>query len=195
MANTCDTSYKVVGSPKAVKDLWNSLLEMEVNSKDIYLCDLAERYGIDYEKKGFSVRGHIYWAEFEEDEANDYCLLSFDVESAWCACDQFFNELNRVLGGMLSISYREIEPGCDIYYVHDAADFFPEECCVRASGEPFDDEYNEIYTTVADAIDKWCEKTGISQDGRNEDEMLDFINGYEYAQDDTYFYINKFTFV
>ena len=52
MANTCDTSYKVIGSPKEVKKLWNTLLEMEVNSKNVYLYELAERYGIDYEKKG-----------------------------------------------------------------------------------------------------------------------------------------------
>ena len=33
---------------------------MEVNSKNIWLYQLAEHYGIDYEKKGISVRGHIY---------------------------------------------------------------------------------------------------------------------------------------
>ena len=119
MANTCDTSYKVIGSPKAVKKLWNTLQEMEVNSKNVYLYELAERYGIDYKKKGISVRGFIYWAEFEEKESDDYCLLSFDTETAWSACDLFFDELNKALGGELSISYREIEPGCDIYFVHD----------------------------------------------------------------------------
>ena len=63
MANICDTQYKVTGSRKAVADLWNTLQELEVNSNNVYLYLLAEHYGIDYEKKGISVRGHIYWAE------------------------------------------------------------------------------------------------------------------------------------
>lgn len=72
----------MTGSRKAVADLWKTLQELEVNSKDVYLYLLAEHYGIDYEKRGISVRGHIYWAEYEEDEEYDYALLSFDTESA-----------------------------------------------------------------------------------------------------------------
>ena len=150
MANICDTQYKVMGERKAVADLWNTLQAMEVNTKNVYLYKLAEHYGIDYEKMGISVRGHIYWAEFEADE--DICLLSFDTESAWSACEEFFDELNKVLGGELSVSYCEIECGCDIFYVHD------------------------------------------EQGDRTDDEMMDFIKGYEYENEDTYYYINKFTF-
>ena len=126
---------------------------MEVNTKNVYLYELAEHYGIDYEKMGISVRGHIYWAEFEADE--DICLLSFDTESAWSACEEFFDELNKVLGGELSVSYREIECGCDIFYVHDEQGFFPEECCVSSSGEPFEDACEDIFDTCQDAIAKW----------------------------------------
>ena len=97
MANICDTQYKVTGSRKAVADLWNTLQELEVNSKNVYLYLLAEHYGIDYEKKGISVRGHIYWAEFEENVEDDYALLSFDTESAWSSCDLFFEEVNKAL--------------------------------------------------------------------------------------------------
>ena len=86
---------------------------MEVNSKDVYLYKLAEHYGIDYEHSGISVCGHIYWADIEDDE--DGGLLSFDTESAWSACDLFFDELNKVLGNGLSISYREIECVCVIF--------------------------------------------------------------------------------
>ena len=192
MANICDTQYKVMGERKAVADLWNTLQTMEVNTKNVYLYKLAEHYGIDYEKMGIPVRGHVYWAEFEADD--DICLLSFDTESAWSACEEFFDELNKVLGGELSISYREIECGCDVFYVHDEQGFFPEECCVSSSGEPFEDACEDIFDTCQDAIAKWCEKMGISQGDRTEDEMVDFINGYEYENVDTYFYINKFTF-
>ena len=104
MANICDTQYKVTGSRKAVADLWNTLQELEVNSNNVYLYLLAEHYGIDYEKKGISVRGHIYWAEYEENVEDDYALLSFDTESAWSSCDLFFEEVNKALGDELSIS-------------------------------------------------------------------------------------------
>ena len=114
MANICDTQYKVTGSRKAVADLWNTLQELEVNSNNVYLYLLAEHYGIDYEKKGISVRGHIYWAEYEENVEDDYALLSFDTESAWSSCDLFFEEVNKALGDELSISWREFEPGCDM---------------------------------------------------------------------------------
>ena len=117
-----------------------------------------------------------------------------DTESAWSACEEFFDELNNVLGGELSISYREIECGCDIFYVHDEQGFFPEECCVSSSGEPFEDVWEDVFDTCQDAITNWCEKMGISQGDRTDDEMVDFINGYEYENVDTYYYINKFTF-
>ena len=192
MANICDIQYKVTGEPKAVKDLWNTLQKLGVNGNDISLYLLAEHYGIDYEKKGISVRGYIYWADFEEDKDTGYCLLSFDTESAWSSCDMLFNEINNALGGGLSINYREIEPGCDIFYVHDECDFFPEECCVSSSGKPFEDVCEDVYETLADAIKEWCSKTGIEQGDRTDEEMVDFINDYEYLAADPYFYIRKF---
>ena len=196
MANIATTNYKVTqtGSCKALKDLWSTLQKMEVNSKNIWLYQLAEHYGIDYETKGISVRGHIYWAEFEAEEANDYYLLSFDTESAWDACSELFEEINHVLGDQLSISYRVCECGCEVYYVHDEGDFFPEEVAVSSSGEPFEDACDDIYTTLKDAINEWCEKMNIKQGERTDEEMMNFINEYEYDDDDTYFYIRQFTF-
>jgi len=48
-----------------VSDLWASLQGMNVNAKNIWLVEVAKYYGIDYEAKHISFRGHIYWAEFE----------------------------------------------------------------------------------------------------------------------------------
>lgn len=95
MANQATTTYKVTGTKKAVSNLWNTLQRMEVNSRNIWLDDLAKHYGIDYQKKHISVRGHIYWAEYEEDE--DTSLLSFETETAWDACNDLFFEINRLL--------------------------------------------------------------------------------------------------
>ena len=85
-----------------------------------------------------------------------------------------------MLGDQLSISYRVCECGCEVYYVHDECDFFPEEVAVSSSGEPFEDA--------------WCEKMNIKQGERTDEEMMNFINEYEYDDDDTYFYIRQFTF-
>lgn len=52
MSNICDTVYKVTGSRKAVKDLWNVLQEMYVNIRNVQLYELAEHYGINYKEKG-----------------------------------------------------------------------------------------------------------------------------------------------
>lgn len=192
MANQATTTYKVTGTRKAVSDLWNTLQKMNVNTKNIWLDDLAKYYGIDYEAKHISVRGHIYWAEYEEDE--DHVLLSFETETAWDACNNLFEEINHLLWDELSISYRVCECGCEVYYVHDEGNYFPEEACVSSYGEPFEDACDDIYDTIADAIKEWCSKMNIEQGERTDEEMMDFINEYEYEDDETYFYIRTFTF-
>lgn len=192
MANTCDTQYKITGDRKAVADLWNTINGFDVNQKNVWLGDVAKHYGIDYEQMGISVRGHIYWAEYEEND--DYALLSFDTETAWTACNDFFDALNEKFEGAFSISYREIECGCDIFYVHDEGEHFPEECCVGAYGEPFEAMNEEPFDTVVDAIEVWCEKTGIKRGERSDEEMLEYISQYEYEDEKTFFFINKFEF-
>ena len=194
MANQATTLFRISGSRKAVNDLWATLQSMEVNSKNIWLGTLAEHYGIDYEGKQICVRGHIYWADYEEDEENEHYLLSLETESAWDACPEVFQEINRILRGALSISYRVCECGCEVYYAHDEDNYFPEECCISSSGEPFDDACDDVYDTVADAIKEWCSKMNIEQGERTDEEMMDFINEYEYDNEDTYFYIRTFTF-
>ena len=194
MANQASTTYKVTGIRKAVSDLWNTLQSMNVNTKNIWLDDLAKFYGIDYEAKHISVRGHIYWAEYEEDEENDNYLLSFCTETAWDACNDLFEEINHLLWDELSISYRVCECGCEVYYVHDEGNYFPEEACVSSYGEPFEDACDDVYDTIADAIKEWCSKMNIEQGERTDEEMMDFINEYDYEDDETYFYIRTFTF-
>ena len=44
MANQATTTYKVTGTRKAVSDLWNTLQSMNVNTKNIWLDDLADLY-------------------------------------------------------------------------------------------------------------------------------------------------------
>ena len=193
MANQATSTYRVSDTRKAVvSDLWNTLQSMNVNTKNIWLDDLAKFYGIDYEAKHISVRGHIYWAEYEEDE--DHVLLSFETETAWDACNELFEEINHLLWDELEISYRVVECGCEVYYVHDEGNYFPEEACVSSYGEPFEDACDDVYDTIADAIKEWCSKMNIEQGERTDEEMMNFINEYDYEDDETYFYIRTFTF-
>lgn len=192
MANQATTIYKVTGTRKAVSDLWATFQRMDVNNKNIWLDELAKFYEIDYEAKHISVRGRIYWAEFEEDD--DHVLLSFETESAWDACNELFEEINHLLWDELSISYRVCECGCEVFYIHDEGSYFPEECCVSSNGEPFDDACEDVYNTVEDAINEWCSKMNIDKGNRTKEEMLTFIGEYEYDNDETYFYIYEFVF-
>ena len=194
MANNCYTTYKITGTQKAVKNLWETLRSMDVESKDVWLLKLAEHYGIDYQERHISVRGNIIYAEYEFDENENWHLLTLETDTAWAGCHDFFYAVNEVLGDELSISYREIEPGCVIFCVHDEGEFFPEECCVSSSGEPFEDLCDDAFDTVDDAIQEWCSKMEVERGDKSEDEMMDYINEYEYEDLDTYFYINKFTF-
>ena len=192
MANQATTTYKVTGIRKAVSDLWVALQGMNVNTKNVWLDELANYYGIDYESKHISVRGHIYWAEFEEDD--DHVLLSFETETAWDACNELSEEIKHLLWDELYISYRVCECGCEVYYVHDEGSYFPEECCVSSYGTPFEDACDDVYTTVVDAIKEWSLKIGIEQEERTYEQMIAFINEYEYEDSDVYFYIETFTF-
>lgn len=192
MANQATTTYKVTGTRKAVSDLWVALQGLNVNNKHVWLDELADYYGIDYKAKQISVRGNIYWAEYEEDD--DHVLLSFETETAWDACNDLFEEINHLLWDELSISYRVCECGCEVYYVHDEGNYFPEEVCVSSCGEHFEDACDDVYETVADAIKEWCSKMNIEQGERSDEEMMDFINEYDYEDDETYFYIRTFTF-
>lgn len=196
MANQATTLYRICNAEQgtetsnAVRDLWNTLQSMNVNTKNIWLNDLAKYFGIDYEAKGISVRGHIYWAEYDEEED----LLSLETESAWDR-SELIEEINHVLGDVLSVSFRVCECGCEVYYVHDEGDFFTEECVVCSDGTPFDEAFDDPFDTVKDAINEWCEKMNIKQGERTDEEMVDFINEYDKYDDDcTYFYIHTFTY-
>ncbi len=192
MANLATTLYKITSdSTTAVRNLYEKLQELDRKGCNIRLCELAEQYGIDYAKKHISVRGSIFFHELDEPEN----VLTIETETAWTGCHDLFHAINEKLDEQLSISYREIEVGCEVFSVHDERDFFPEEALVSCSGEPFEDGMEDVFDTVGDAIDYWVEKMRFERTGQTDEEMLELIEGYEYPQgDDTYYYIYEFEF-
>ena len=193
MANRCDTTYKITGEKTAVNNLYNALQSLGASGDKIWLCDLAKHYGIDYEKKCICVRGVVYFYGCE-DFREGLALLTIDTDTAWSACHELFETINCKLEDELSISYREIEPGEDIYCVHDEQGFFPEQCCVSCSGEDFGDWCEEFFPTVEDAIKHWCEKMNYKREGETTEQMEKIIGEWKYECSDTYFYINHIIF-
>ena len=191
MANHCYTIYKITGSQKAVKNLWDTLVSMDVKTEDVWLADLAEHYGLDYENRQISVRGCIFYAEYEDGEN----LLTLKTMTAWLGCHKFFWALNEVLGDEMSISYLEKEISAGVFCIHDEGEFFTAKCCVYSFGGPFDDFYYDDFNSIEDAIQEWCSKMGVERGDKSEEEMMDYINGYEYDGIDAYFEICKYTIV
>lgn len=189
MANHCYTTYKITGSHKAVKNLWDTLVSMGVNTECVSLSDLAEHYGIDYRSREISVRGGLFFAEYESGEN----LLTFRTRTAWAGCHEFFWSVNEVLGNEMSISYREKEPDSGIFRIHDEGGFFTEKCCVFSYGDPFENLYYSDFDSIESAIQEWCSKMGVERGNKSEEEMLDYINRYDYEGLDSYFDITKYT--
>ena len=191
MANNCYTIYKITGSQKAVKNLWDTLVSMDVKTKEVWLADLSEHYGIDYENRQISVRGCILCAEYEEGEN----LLTLRTRTAWAGCHKFFWAVNEVLGYEMSISFQEKEPDSGIFRIHDEREFFAKICCVFSFGDPFNDLYYFDFNSIEDAIQEWCSKMGVERGDKSEEEMMDYINGYEYDEMGSYFEIQKYIIV
>ncbi len=193
MANIATTVFKVMGTRDAVTNLYEAMKSLQKDNNNILLGDLANYYGIDHKTRGISVRGNIFTFDYEEDSEVDYYLLSFETESAWDAPFEVIEAISKVLNDELEINYRVIECGCDLFYVHQesAIDFFPEECCVSTYGDPFEESCEDVYLTVEDAIMEWCSATGNPRGEMTAEEMINYINAYEYDAPDTYFYINE----
>jgi hypothetical protein len=171
--------------------LWHTLsVTFEGNGHDIWLCKLAKHYGIDYDKRGISVRGNIYYIERDNEDIMTIC-----TDTAWTGCHELFYAINEVLNNELSISYMELEPGMEIFCVHDEDWFFDEECILYADGMPFDFQHEELFNTIDDAIDFWCERMGVQRDmSLSQKQYLDMIDKYEYDDEDTYFHLYTFTY-
>jgi hypothetical protein len=194
MANIATTTYKITGPNKDLNKLWDTLTKLGINQQPVYLDTLGDEYKIEYCRLHLHVRGSIRWGVRFDVPGED--SITLETESAWDACNDFFEYMNLfVFDDSLKISYRVCECGNGIYYVHDEGYWFPEECCVSCSDEPFDGKIDEPFNTFESAIRYWLDCMNLSWPvGKTTEEMLDYIKNYDYKNDDVYFYINQFTF-
>lgn len=191
MANTCDTAYKLYGSKESINSIWNVLTEMGIEEDIVWLWDLAEHCGIDYEERGYSVRGNIWSATCPETE-DEISTMVIRTETAWVGCHEVVRAIIEKAGGEdISISYMEIEPGCEVFCIHDEQDFFPFEYYATASG--IFEDIEGVYTTMDEAIEAWAEAADQERLSDN-NEMMKVIERFneEHMDDGDYFKIYEF---
>ncbi len=190
MSNICDSTFKICScSAEPVQKIYNAIQKLDANKRwNISLADLADELGIDYKQRNISVRGSIYYHE-QDEEVN---VLTICTESAWTPTVELFDAIAEQFGeDEVSVSYMAVEVGCEVFQIRDCGEFFPYDCLVSYSGEPFGDGAEEPYESVYDAINFFCEQMHIDRDGRSDEEMRQFIEEYEFP-DDTFFYIYDF---
>lgn len=194
MANIATTTYKITGPNKDLNKLWDILTKLGISKQPIYLDTLGDELKIEYTRLQLPIRGSIRWGVRFDIPGED--SITLETETAWDACNAFFWYMNLfVFEDRLKISYRVCECGNNVYYVHDEGCWFPEECCVTCSDGPFEEKTDEPFNTVKSAIFYWLDHVGLLWPiGKTPDEMLEYIQNYDYKNDDVYFYINQFTF-
>lgn len=194
MANICDTEFRITGTKKAIDKLFNAFKELSKNNQEIRLCNLAEYFNIDVEKKHIDVRGVINY--FTGYNFGDIKLIEIKTETAWTTCSDLFDAINETLNNELEINYREIEIGSGIFHIHGNSSLFTEECVADWNGNIFKDCYGgrKFFDTFDDAINFWCGKINYDRENKTIEEMLKIISLYEYndEDEDTFFYINGF---
>lgn len=187
MANICTTDYKVTGSPEQLKVFFDMLDGLNPNGSHAMLYELADKYKIDYSNRRINVRGEII-------DLSDYsdAYIDFTVDSAWTPCTELFEELNeKLFNNELIINWVAVEPGCDIYQIHDPDGVFIEcDCCTDISEKFFDGD-GYIYEDVDTSINRWCQKMKKSRD-QNDEDMIEYINEYDYSDEDVYYLIHVF---
>ena len=122
---------------------------------------------------------------------DDAIILSIDDENIWDSCFDDLKELNETeFNNELIISMRVIDDSYRDFLIHDDADFFTEDVVISSSGI-FEDNFCEPFS-VKDAIMMWCDIMDKEQGNRTDDEMISYINNYDYDDEDDTLKIYKF---
>lgn len=122
--------------------------------------------------------------------SDDAILLSVDEENIWESCFDDLKDLNETeFNNELIISMMVIDYSYKDFLIHDDFGFFTEDVVV-SSGGIYDDNFCEP-CSVKEAIMMWCDIMDQEQGNRTDDEMISYINNYNYDEEDG-FRIDKF---
>ena len=122
---------------------------------------------------------------------DDAIILSVDEENIYESCFDDLKELNETeFNNELIISMRVIDDSYKDFLIHDDVDFFTEDVVISSSGI-FEDNFCEPFS-VKDAIMMWCDIMDKEQGNRTDDEMISYINNYDYDDEDDALKIYKF---
>jgi hypothetical protein len=197
MPNWADVEYYIEGSSEDIKKIEEAWDKAETINGDKWLISFAEEFGFTEEEVSTDNMRAFLSSDLDLSYDDEDGSIGFALQSAWSGNEDFFERLNKKkFDGRLSVSYRCMEPGNIVYYAHDEANAFPEECVVNYGGDTFGDVYCEA-SSYADAIEYWCECMNQKQGSRSTQEMVDYINDYEYDEgfdEDTFYSINPIEF-
>lgn len=186
MPNWCFTTYKIISRGEENKEYLKLKKYLDENwEKELWIGNLANYYGVDFESLGISARGWV--STYSEDDG----VITLDVESAWDANDLLFDEINKATGNKLIISLRAEEPNCDLWYIRDEGGFFPEKYYVDCYGGSPEFE-PQSFETLKEVVDLWCKMTGEKRNGRTDEQMLEVIEEWESDEDDIFFNVHEF---
>lgn len=122
---------------------------------------------------------------------DDAIILSVDEENIFESCFDNLKELNETeFNNELIISMRVIDDSYKDFLIHDDFGFFTEDAVISSFGR-FDDVFCEPFS-VKDAIMMWLDIMDKEQGNRTDDEMISYINNYDYDDEDDALKIYKF---
>lgn len=184
MANICNTEFYINGDKETIKKFDELISKYkDVNDDNsIEILKIAKDYDLD--KEDINLSGLIFWYKLEDENT-----IHLEMESKWSACADFFVKIKEKLNLNLKISYCEVEPGCEIFNIHDENNRFTHlECCVdilEFFGEStmeyytFEQAIENWFTNMESYIDitKWNNLISIN-------EKINFINDFDYSKFD-----------
>ena len=202
MPNWCYTSYKISGSRKAVKDLYERIMKLdrgegemlENGFENLWLGNLVNDLGGDWNK--IYCRGQII-SDITYDE--DLNLLMFETETAWGVMTETFDFVKSYYecqNEELCVSYRGEECGCCLYCIHNEGEFeFVEEYCIdyfhdNDGGVDYCYDFSEV-------IEYFEEVYGVSVPRElNVEDSIKFMENYADEQsEDDFFYIYPYDYI
>lgn len=183
--NFIETTYKISGDTISLTHLWNGLKSINATNEYVDLNNLKHWFEIE----DMDISGDITFCDVEYDMSNNITMITITTESYDKVSHNIFNEINFMFNKKLKISFVEVS-GENCYKHNEGA--YPHECCVLADGSPFDLLFYDPILTIDDAIDYWFKKMKLNKLNKTQKELVEYINNYQYEDEDVTYYIGVF---